>query len=299
MNQVLRSRRSVGLYFAMVVAAVYLTSVFVVPISASAYSASPLAATAPKIILRPFNSEPGKSVKVTGLRFTAGSTVTITFNGITVDSKVPVNSTGGFVTSFIVPKGTAVGSYPVVATDAKGLQATNTLMIGTAAKIVLTTGGKPRIVGTMLTVTGTGFLPSVTVTVYFSGVAEATPTSSTTGGFVTTFAVPAVPQGSQEVSASDGTNNAQRAFIVNPHITASPTTAAPGATITVTGTGFAAGSSVSFTLNGAALTATATTDGTGSFSVPVQIPTTAVKGGQPLVATDASLNKASVRIKVS
>ena len=184
-------------------------------------------ATAPKIILRPFNSEPGKSVKVTGLRFTAGSTVTITFNGITVDSKVPVNSTGGFVTSFIVPKGTAVGSYPVVATDAKGLQATNTLMIGTAAKIVLTTGGKPRIVGTMLTVTGTGFLPSVTVTVYFSGVAEATPTSSTTGGFVTTFAVPAVPQGSQEVSASDGTNNAQRAFIVNPHITASPTTAAP------------------------------------------------------------------------
>jgi hypothetical protein len=151
----------------------------------------------------------------------------------------------------------------------------------------------------MLTVTGTGFLPSTTVTVSFSGVAEATPTSNSAGGFTATFAIPAVPQGSHEVTATDGTNNAQRAFIVNPHITAAPTTAAPGATVTVTGTGFAAGSAVSFTLNGAALTATATTDGTGSFSIPVQIPTTALKGGQPLVATDASLNKANVRMKIS
>ncbi len=291
-------KQKFGLYLALILAAIYVSSVFMVPLSASAYSANPQAPTAPKIVLRPFNSAPGKTVKVTGVRFTPSSTVSITFNGITVVSSYATNSTGGFVTSFVVPSGTAPGSYQVVATDAKGLTASNTLSISLKAKIVLTTSGKPRIVGTTVTVTGTAFPPSTSVTVTFEGSDIASATTNSAGGFTTTFAVPAVPAGSYTVEASSSTVSASKGFTVNSHITSSATSVTRGQTITVTGTGFAATSTVSFTLGGAALTTTATTDSTGSFSVQIQIPTSQPKGGQALTATDQSGDTASVRLKV-
>jgi hypothetical protein len=286
------------MYFALILAAIYISSIFVVPLSASAYSAGPQAATAPKIILRPFNSAPGKTVKVTGLRFTPSSTVSITFNSVKVVSSYATNSTGGFVTTFVVPTGTAPGSYQVVATDAKGLTASNTLSISLKTKIVLSTSGKARIVGTTVTVTGTNFGDSEAVTVTFDGSQVATATSSSTGSFTTTFVIPAVPAGTYPVVASDTTTSATKGFTVNPHVTSSASSVTRGQTITVTGTGFAATSTVSFTLGGTPLSTTTTTDSTGSFSVQITIPINQAKGGQALTATDQSSDTASVRLKV-
>src|ERR1700730_3057193 len=127
MSQLVITRKSTPVYFAVLIAAIYITSLFLVPISTSAYSSTLLASTAPKVLLRPLNSSPGKSVKVTGLHFTAGGTATVKFNGGVVVSSVAINSTGGFSTTFTVPLGTKSGSYPVTATDNKGITASNTL----------------------------------------------------------------------------------------------------------------------------------------------------------------------------
>jgi large repetitive protein len=299
MNQHLGSRKNVGLYFALIVAAIYLSSVFVLPISASAYSASPAVSTAPKLILRPFTTSPGKSVKVTGLHFTPSSTVTITFNGADVASGVATNTSGGFVTNFAVPIGTKAGSYPVVAIDALSFQASNTLVVAAKSKITLSTEGNPRIVGSPLTIVGSGFIPNNPLTVLFGGTVVASLSTNSTGGFTTSFPIPKVSAGSYTVSANDGTNTASKSFTVNPHLTSSPTSVAPGGMITVAGTGFAANSNVAFTLNGAALSATATTDSSGSFSLQITIPINASPVGQALKATDQSGDSASVRIQVT
>lgn len=299
LQELSRVRKNSVVYLAAVVAALYLVALFAVPVATAAYAASPAASTTPKLLLRPLNSSPGKSVKVTGLHFTDSSTATVTFNSVTVATGVAINSTGGFVTSFTVPSDTAAGSYTVTAKDGSGLTASNTLTIAIKAKLTLTTSGSSRIVGTTVTVQGTGFDSKAPITVSFNGVTVTSTTSNSTGGFEAVFQVPQVPAGSATVSATDGTNTASRSMTIKSHLTSSSSTTAPGDTITVTGTGFAASSSVSFTLDGNALSTTTTTNSTGTFVASITIPTTASKGGQPLVATDGSGNSATVRLRVT
>jgi hypothetical protein len=285
------------LYIAAIVAAMYFVSLYAVPATSSAFSAGPQTVKKPKLILRPFSTSPGKSVKVTGLGFTDSSTVTVTLNGTTVASGVAINSTGGFVANFTVPSTAASGTYVVTAKDASGLTASNNLSVSTSTKIKLSTSGSSRIVGSTVTVTGTDFDKNAPITVTFGSTKVASTTSTSTGTFSTTFQVPADPAGSYTVSATDGTNTASATFTIHPHITTTKTVT-PGETITVTGTGFGSATTVNFTFSGTSLGSGRTTDG-GSFSQNVQIPSTATKGGYTLQATDALGNTATFHITVS
>ncbi len=300
MSHLIYAKKNTPVYLAAIIAAVYLSSLFLVPISTSAYYSAPAATKPPKVLLRPLTSSPGKSVKVTGLNFTPNAALSVKFNGISECSQCSVNSTGGFVMTFIVPAGTKAGSYPVVATDHNGITASNTLTVKSAVKIILSTGGKAHTVGTTVTISGAGFSLSTTITVLFGGTQVATTTSNSSGGFQTTFGVPAMPAGTYTVSASDGTTTGKNAFKLVSHISANPEfSVAPGSTIVVTGTGYAANSMVTFTLGAVTLTGTATSDSTGQFSAQVQIPSNTVKGGYSLIGTDQSANNAKVRVTVA
>ncbi|HYA70402.1 MAG TPA: PQQ-binding-like beta-propeller repeat protein [Thermoplasmata archaeon] len=85
-----------------------------------------------------------------------------------------------------------------------------------------------------------------------------------------------------------------------PHIKASPSFIAPGASVTVTGAGFAASEHVSLSLDGAVL-ASATTSATGSVpATKVKIPTTTPFGLNAINATGTSSGKsASAAITVA
>ena len=183
MTRLIHSRKNMGLSFALIIAAVYLTSVFVVPLSASAFSASPAVVTSPESNSEAIEHSTWKISQSHRSWFYSQSTVAVTFNGVTVDSGVAINSTGGFVTNFVVPTGTASGTYSVVATDASNLQASNTLTVKSVTKVILTTQGNPHIVGAMLTVSGSGFLSNTVVTVLFGTLTGSSPTTNSTGGF--------------------------------------------------------------------------------------------------------------------
>jgi hypothetical protein len=109
------------------------------------------------------------------------------------------------------------------------------------------TSGSP---GTSITVVGTNFKLGATVTIFFdidndgqpdAGEVVGTATASSTGAFSTLVTVPTLPGGTYNVMATDGVNTAAAVlFTITPAITLSPNTGPAGATITVTGAGFAA-----------------------------------------------------------
>ena len=298
-NQVFRSRKNILAYSAMLIAAIYLTSVFVVPIGASAFSASSLASTTPKVVLRPFTVVAGKSVKVTGTHFTATDSVSVSFNGGTVATGT-VNSTGGFVANFVVPSGTATGSYTVTAKDSSGVTASNTLSVTTTStKLTLKVTATAHRDGATATVSGNNFLPSTTVTVTFRGDVVGTATTNSSGGFTLTFVVQHAPAGTFFISATDGTNTIAKSFTVSAFITVSPNVAAPGAMVTVNGTGFAQNAPITLTLGTTSITVTPTTNNYGSFQMLVQIPTSMAKGGYSMTAADNAGHSATAHVRVT
>jgi len=294
-NPILQSRKKVIVYGSFIVAFIYLASVFVMPIGVSAFSAAPQVSTTPKVILKPFTVVAGKSVKVTGLHFTDGASITVTFNGGTV-ATTSANSTGGFVTSFVVPSSTPASTYTVSASDSNGLKASNTLTVtGPKAKLAVTATAHRN--GASVTVVGSDFLPSTAITVTFNSVQVGTATSSSSGGFTVTFTIEDTPAGTFDIVATDGTNSVTKTFGVNAYVTVTPTAGAPGSSLTVEGTGFAPGVTVTITL-GSTTVGSPTSNPYGAIQVTVVIPSTFSRGGETLTATDGT-NSASAHVRVT
>src|SRR5207249_11693095 len=95
-------------------------------------------------------------------------------------------------------------------------------------------------------------------------------TTDTAGSFTATFKIPKSTAGTHTVTATDASGDfASKTFKVISSTSLSPYTGHVGTTETVTGTGFAASSTVTITFGGVTQTtspATITTDTTGSFS---------------------------------
>jgi hypothetical protein len=275
------------------------SSILVFPLSTSkAFTGITLASTAPKITLGALNSSPGKTVKVTGVNFTPTSAITVSFAGGQITTTTS-DSSGGFVASFVVPLGIPAGLYPVQATDAKGLTAEKTLTIALLEKIAVSTSGASHIVGVTVVVSGSGFPSNAQVNVMFGTLPETTSTTDSQGSFTTSFSVPQVPNGIYTIQAIDGTNIASKAFAIVAHLTVSPTgPVTVGTMIAVSGTGFSAGSQVTFTFGSSKIATKATTLADGTFSVKITVPNL-TKGGYALVATDQNSNSAQIRVQVS
>ena len=78
----------------------------------------------------------------------------------------------------------------------------------------------------------------------------------------------------------------------------SSTTVAPGGTVTVSGTGFDANSTVTLTLDGVVI-GTATTNAAGAFSTTVTIPSGLAAGYYTIIATDSLGRTSSITIYVT
>ncbi len=102
---------------------------------------------------------------------------------------------------------------------------------------------------------------------------------------------------SASTSGQSDTSGAQVSFAVTaskrgPHINVSPAYVSPGATVTVTGSGFSASEAISLDLFGSVRTTTATTNG-NLKSTKVQVPSKSPFGPTALVATGASSGKSA------
>lgn len=154
------------------------------------------------------------------------------------------------------------------------------------------------VVNRSITLSGGGFLDNATITIKFDSTTIATTTSNSTGGFSTTFKVPDAVAGAHTVTVSDGTNTISKSFTVTTNLALKPKSGAAGSSVTVTGTGFAATSTVKLTFNGVAIGKAMKTNSTGGFTETITIPNDAA-GSYPVVGTDASGNTHTATFTIS
>jgi hypothetical protein len=289
MFQTSRQAKTKITFLATLIAAIYVASLFVFPMTTFAASAV--------VTLSPTSASVGQTVKVSGTGFQTSSSLTVTFNGHTV-ATTTTDGSGAFSTSFVVPSA-AAGTYPVTATSC----CSGGTVVG-SANLVVKAGAatmklSPVIAGTgkIVTVTGSGFGASKTITISFGTTGTiATTTSDSTGAFSTTFTVPVMPAGKYKVNGTDGTIIVSKTFTIRPHVSEKPVRGSAGSSVTMMGTGFAASSAITVTFNGVAV-GTGTTDSTGSFTLTYQVPNDAA-GSYSVVAKDAASNMATAKFTI-
>jgi len=146
-------------------------------------------------------------------------------------------------------------------------------------------------VGTWVSVTGSSFSASTAFQTYFAygtthQVAVGSGTVSSTGTLTSSFNVPSVPGGTYTIRVQTATNYAVASFVVTPEISLNVDSAIVGNQITVTGTGFRAGRTVTIRFDNAQVT-TSSTNSAGSFVKSFTVPET-YRGTHTVTATDGS-----------
>ncbi|MGA8091979.1 MAG: hypothetical protein WB984_05740 [Thermoplasmata archaeon] len=162
-------------------------------------------------------------------------------------------------------------------------------------------------VGATVTVSGTGFSVSSSVGLLFDGVTISSCTSgslttSATGTFSCTFAVPSGTSGTTVTATDVGGQTATKAFsVTTPKITVTPSRGPVGATVTVSGTGFSVSSTVGLLFDGVTISSctsgSLTTSGTGAFSCTFRVPSGT--SGTSVVATDVGGQTATGKFTVT
>ena len=131
-------------------------------------------------------------------------------------------------------------------------------------------------VGTEVEITGVDFADSEDITVEFGGddvdIESGDDSTDNSGEFVCTIIVPEASNGEQTITVTDESNNeAEATFTVEADITVTPEEAAPGDSMTVSGTGFAASEGVTIDFDGSEVK-TGNTNSDGSFSLTFNVP---------------------------
>ncbi len=225
-----------------------------------------------KVTLSASSGSVGDAVTVDGTGFKASSSVTIYFDDTSVGSAT-TDADGSFSdATFTVPERLA-GTYNVKGEDADDDSPTTIFTI--SANIIITpTSGS---VGDTVTVNGTSFAISSNITLYFDATNVGSAITNATGSFSNiTFTIPSTSRGDHTIKAEDASSNeATTTFTVAHKIAITPTTGAPGMTVTVNGSGFGASKPITIKYNAAVVTttpATVNTDATGNFTTSFTVP---------------------------
>lgn len=246
------------------------------------------------ITLTPDNGVVGATITIDGTGFSASEAITLTYGGAALTPVAPITTDGAGVFSgtFLVPT-SVQGIHSVVATDVTLL--TDDADFTVNSQIVITEANTT--VGSTINVTGTGF-DGVSLMAFTLNVVAIVPvggavTTDATGGFVTTFTVPALVNGSKDLIGTDaGANTDTDSVIIDALLVITEVSAVVGDTINFTGTGFAASELITFGFTGSSSTPVEdpiSSDVNGGF-VGSLIITALVTGNHTLTATDVTLN---------
>jgi hypothetical protein len=240
--------------------------------SDNSYSATARISVEQSISLSPQSGPAGTVVTVSGTGFRDNRDVIITFEGDEIETTPPsvsTDSAGSFTASLTVP--TCVNeSYEISASDGRYVATADFKVL---ANIDLDPDSGR--VGGSVTVTGSGFRSSRTITLTFADVGVVTEPltvhSDDGGCFELGFDVPVSTSGSHTVKASDGVNSASATFTTTPSISLLPSSGPIGAEVAVTGTGFGANKVVTIRFSEEHVR-TSATDAGGSFADSFVVP---------------------------
>jgi hypothetical protein len=241
----------------------------------------------PQITLSPSSGYVGDTVTVSGSGFNAGS-VTIYFDTTNVRNAT-ANASGTFSSAtFTVPESYR-GDHTVKGTDASGSSPTVDFTVSQKITVTPASGG----VGDTVSINGSGFAASSTITFYFdtASVSGTTPTNNKGSFTFNTFTIPSSSRGSHTIKARDDSGNyATAAFTVAHKITIAPTSGVSGTKVTVKGTGFSASQPITIRYRDVAVTTTPasiSTDANGSFTASFTVPA-GLAGTYPVEVSDGT-----------
>jgi len=243
---------------------------------------------APSLTLSATSGAVGSTLTAVGHNFAAGETVRVSFNGAVV-AQSTADGSGAFSANFSVPAG-ASGAVTVVATGANSLVTANSSFTRIGAPAALTISPTTGAPGMRVTATGSGFTPNEPVTISLGNTALVTTTANSQGQISTSLTLPQrLSAGTISLVATGSTSRmtGSAAYVVTaPTLALSTTSGAAGSTLTAVGHNFAAGEIVRISFNGV-VTAQATADSSGTFSVPFAVPAGA-SGSVPVTAAGVS-----------
>jgi hypothetical protein len=229
-------------------------------------------AITPKIVLADNEGYVGDTVLIDGSGFLGSATVTIYYDGSNVGTKT-TNSYGIFDNFSLTVPASTEGLHEIKARDTSG--STPEVSYDVSPKITVSpTSGA---VGDTVTVSGTGFDGTSTVTITFDTTTVTTAATNSSGTLAAAaFTVPSTSRGSHTVKVKDeGNNYATATFSVAQNITLNPATGPSGTTVTITGNGFGASRAITVKYNALSVTtspASVTTNSTGYFTATFTVP---------------------------
>jgi len=273
-------------------------STYYVRVSDGSSTATATFTITPEIAANISTGHVGDTVTVGGTGFAASTTVTIFYDA----SSVGTDTTGANGTfagfTFTVPASTK-GTHTVRGKDTTVYSPTVNFIVSPDITIIPTSGA----VGDTVTVSGTGFATSSSVTIYFDAVSRTTTTTNSSGTFsATTFAIPEASRGTHTVKAQDGSaNNDTATFTVSASITINPTSGPSGTNVTITGDGFGASRPVTITYSGTAVTTnppSVTTNSAGYFTATFAAPVGAA-GTYAVEANDGTATATAIFVSTT
>ena len=209
---------------------------------------------------------PSSSLIVSGLGFGASQTgIAVTFGTQTV-ATVSANAQGSFTASITVPF-VAAGVYNIGAGGAP----TQTFTVVSGLSVNPNTGTA----GTTVTLQGAGFAPSTSLSLTLDGASVQTVNTDGQGTFLATYQIGRIRGGIHTFGISGASlGGTVPTFTMTPSITIDRSSAAPGASVNVLGSGFSSGEGgISVTFDGTPVVSGISADGegrwSGSFTVPV------------------------------
>ena len=235
----------------------------------------------------------GNQVAITGTGFRANRTVTLRFDNNQLVT-TSTNNVGSFSTTFTTPEAPA-GTHIITATDG-----TNTKTVELAITRSMTLSPASGNVGTIVTVSGTGFNASRTIRISYDGnnvvTIPSTITTSSVGSFSAKFTVPAGTARTVQVSAADNTGWTNSSFKLTAIIGLTPANGKVGTPITVDGSGFNANRQLTLTFDSSEIRQVST-DAFGSFSTIFDIPQ--ATGGQHMITANDGIRTVSATYTVA
>ena len=225
----------------------------------------------------------GTKLTINGQGFYAGRAVNVYYDNRMLGTEA-ASGTGEFTYSFTIPGSTA-GKHKVAARNAVGHSAEAEFEVLPS----LTLNATSAAAGDILAVSGSGFGSRRNIDVYFNYDEVAYAKTDEFGNFkVALFNVPAMASGAYDVTAKDKDGNkGKAAFTIIAGARLDKTVANIGAEVTISGTGFTVGGTITIKYDDVAI-AKITADSNGAFRAVFRVP--ASKYGNHVLTVSDGIN---------
>jgi hypothetical protein len=220
----------------------------------------------PGITVSPFSLAAGDRLTVSCAGFSAGAMLSMTIDSVLIWQGT-ANAYGTLEQGGFVMPPRSFGPHSLAVTD--GTNSVYATLTVQPRLSITPTACRP---GDNVTVSGTGFGQTKTVTLVFGGLPLSKfPVTNGQGIFSASFVVPGIASRTAVLSADDGLARLEISVNLTPVIRVSPASGSPGGRLSVSGDGFASGRTLGIAFDGAVV-ATVVTGQTGSFATDLAVP---------------------------